>query len=120
MTKEFTHDFARKWLESWNSGDLDRILEHYSEDFSIQTPMALKLFPESQGTISGKERVREYWEKGLKLIPNLEFELKNLLNGIDSISIYYANTATNTEAVEMMYFDDQKKVNKVIVSYSTV
>lgn len=120
MTKEFTHDFARQWLESWNSRELDRILDHYSEDFSIQTPMALKLFPESGGTISGKRNVKEYWKKGLELIPDLEFELKDLLTGIDSISIYYTNIATNTEAVEMMYFNDQNKVNKVIVSYSNI
>lgn len=120
MNNEFTHGFARKWLESWNSRDLDQILEHYSEDFSVHTPMALQLFPESKGTISGKERVREYWKKGLELIPNLEFELKDVLTGIDSVSIYYKNIATSAEAVEMMYFDEQRKVNKVIVSYSTV
>lgn len=120
MTKEFTHDFARKWVEAWNSRDINRILDHYSEDFSIQTPMAIKLFPESRGTISGKEMVRKYWEKGLEQIPDLQFDLKDLLTGIDSISIYYTNISTNTDAVEMMYFDDQGKISRAIVSYSNV
>ncbi len=29
--------FAKEWLESWNSHDLDRILSHYSDDLEITT-----------------------------------------------------------------------------------
>jgi len=32
-------EFAREWIEAWNSHNIDRILDHYSEDFEMTTPM---------------------------------------------------------------------------------
>ena len=34
--------FAKEWIESWNSHDIDKILNHYSDDFEITTPMIKK------------------------------------------------------------------------------
>ncbi len=31
--------FANAWIESWNSHNLDNILEHYADDIEITTPM---------------------------------------------------------------------------------
>ena len=31
--------FAVKWIESWNSHDLNRILSHYADDVEVTTPM---------------------------------------------------------------------------------
>jgi ketosteroid isomerase-like protein len=54
MTKEFATNFATSWINSWNSHDLEDILSHYSEDFTIETPMAMKLYPQSKGIVQGK------------------------------------------------------------------
>ncbi|WP_230627538.1 nuclear transport factor 2 family protein [Methanosarcina barkeri] len=31
--------FARELIEAWNSHNIDRILDHYSEDFEMTTPI---------------------------------------------------------------------------------
>jgi len=54
MTKEFATAFARGWVDAWNTHDLERILSHYSEDFTIESPMAVKLYPQSGGTVVGE------------------------------------------------------------------
>lgn len=118
MTIEFAEKFAKEWIEDWNSHDLDKILSHYSDNFSIETPMALKLFPESNGLITGKSNVRKYWTIGIERIPNLKFELLDLLIGVNGLTIYYINTATNKKSVEVMNFNSTKKVDKAIVNYS--
>lgn len=118
MMTGFAKRFAKEWIDAWNSHDLDRILSHYSEDFSIETPMAIKFVPGSNGNISGKGNVRKYWAIGLEKIPNLKFELLDLLTGVNSLTIYYINTATNRKSVEVMSFNSEKKVNKAIVNYS--
>ncbi|WP_162126938.1 nuclear transport factor 2 family protein [Flavobacterium phycosphaerae] len=114
----YAHQFAQEWVDSWNSHNLDQILSHYSDDFTIETPMAIKLYPQSNGLVAGKEEVRKYWTIGLERIPDLKFELLEVLTGVNGISIYYLNTATQKKAVEVMQFNEQQKVYKAIVHYS--
>jgi hypothetical protein len=118
FTKEFANQFAIDWVEAWNSHDIEKILSHYSDDFTIETPMAAKLFPASNGLVIGKTEVRKYWLVGLERIPNLEFVIIDVLIGVSSISVYYLNTGNHKKSVEMMFFNEEMKVNKAIVNYS--
>lgn len=118
MTKDFAIQFAREWVDCWNSHDLEKILSHYSEDFTIETPMAVKLYPESEGIVVGKSEVRKYWKIGLERIPDLKFEILDVLVGVNGLAIYMLNTATNRKSVEVMNFNSEKKVNKAIVNYA--
>jgi hypothetical protein len=118
ITPEFAHEFAANWAQSWNSHDIVAILSHYSDDFTITTPMAAKLVPESNGTVSGIDAVRNYWLKGLSLIPELHFDVKDVLVGVNCLTIYYINTATGRKSAENVFFNAEGKVNKAIVMYS--
>lgn len=97
---------------------LRKILSHYSEDFTIETPMAIKLYPQSHGIVVGKNEVRKYWTIGLGRSPNLKFELLDLLIGVNSIGLYLFNTSSKKKSVELMSFNNENKVNKAIVTYS--
>ena len=55
--------FAKEWVESWNSHNLDDILSHYSEEIEITTPMIKLAGGIENGSLKGKENVRGYWEK---------------------------------------------------------
>lgn len=118
MTKEFATTFARDWVNAWNSHDLEKILSHYSEDFIIESPMAVKLYPQSKGIVIGKSEVRKYWAIGLVKSPHLQFELLDLLVGVNSIGLYLFNTSSNKKSVELMSFNHENKVNKAIVTFS--
>ncbi|MCB0644946.1 MAG: nuclear transport factor 2 family protein [Phaeodactylibacter sp.] len=117
MDKEFTAKFSKEWVESWNAHDLEMILSHYSDDFEIESPLALERFPESGGKITGKEHVRTYWNLGLQLNPDLEFELLNVLSGVNSISIYYLSKSSKKRVIETMVFNPDLKVCRAIVNY---
>ena len=118
MTKEFATAFASDWVDSWNSHDLEKILSHYSDDFTIETPMAAKLYPQSHGIVVGKGEVRKYWTIGLEKSRNLRFEILDVLVGVNSLALYLFNTSSNKKSVELMSFNSENKVNKAIVTYS--
>ena len=118
MTKEFANAFARDWVGAWNAHDIEKILLHYSEDFTIETPMAAKLYPQSHGIVVGKSEVRKYWTIGLEKSPNLKFEILDVLVGVKSLGLYLFNTSSNKKSVELMSFNSEMKVDKAIVIYS--
>ena len=118
ISTEFAKEFAQTWIRDWNSHNLDQILSHYTDDFTIESPLALKRLPETNGVVIGKENVRKYWTIGLESNPNLHFEILDLLIGVNSITIYYLNTASGKKSAELMLFNDDKKVMKAIVNYA--
>ena len=110
MQKEFAQQFAKEWVQSWNTHDIETILSHYTDDFEIESPIAQKRFPESGGVLKSKQAIRKYWRIGLERNPNLEFEIIDVLVGVKSLSIYYHSKAANKRVIETMTFNDQRKV----------
>lgn len=110
-------EFAKIWIESWNSHDLENILSHYSDDVEISTPMIKMSLGVNNGTLVGKEKVAEYWSKALKKLPDLHFELIDITEGVDSVALYY-KSVLNKMAIEVMYFNKEGKVNRIIAHYN--
>lgn len=109
-------NFANQWINSWNSHDLENILSHYADDIEITTPM-IKTFTSGENTLKGKEAVKNYWEKALEKVPDLHFELYEVTYGINSIALYY-QSIMNKKAMEVMFFNEEGKVNKMFAFYT--
>lgn len=109
--------FAKEWIESWNSHDLEDIMKHYADDIQITTPMLKLAAGIESGSIQGKEEVRAYWEKALTKIPDLHFELVEVTSSINSVALYY-KSVMNKMAIEVMFFDENGLVNKMIAHYT--
>ena len=109
LTREAALAFAREWIDSWNSHDLDRILSHYTDDFEMSSPLIVSLFGEPSGTLKGKERVRSYWTLGLQRRPNLRFELLEVFGGANSLVIYYRSEQAPL-VTEVLVFDQSGQV----------
>jgi ketosteroid isomerase-like protein len=110
--------FAREWVNSWNSHDLDRILSHYTEDFEMTSPFIVQLMNEPTGTIKGKENIRAYWAKALERIQDLHFDLIEVLTSVDSITIYY-HAVLGRRAAEVLFFNENGKISRAIAHYNT-
>jgi hypothetical protein len=109
--------FAKEWINSWNSHNLEDILNHYSDDIEITTPMIRLAAGGSTGSLKGKEAVKDYWAKALQKIPDLYFELIDVTEGVDSVALYY-KSVMNKKAVEVMFFNEAGKVNKMFAHYT--
>ncbi len=111
------NEFARKWIADWNSHDLNQILSHYTDDFEITTPMIKMALGDNTGTLKGKVAVREYWTKALEKFPGLHFELFDVAQGVNSLVLYY-QSILGKKAMEVMFFDPENKIYKVIAHYT--
>lgn len=83
--------FADKWVTDWNGHDLDSLLELFAEDVVFTSPVAARLLASSGGVLRGKAALRDYWTQGLRLIPDLHFEVVALYVGVDTLVINYRN-----------------------------
>ena len=79
---EFAKKFAEEWVTDWNSHELEKILTHYSEDFIIESPLAEKRIPGSNGKVAGKANIKAYWKMGLGANSKLEFEIIDIFCGV--------------------------------------
>lgn len=108
--------FAEEWIRAWNSHDLEDILSHYAEDIEVTTPMIALATGGKENTLRGKEAVREYWRKALDKFPDLHFELIGSTAGVNSVALFY-KSIMDKHAVEVMFFDDEGKINKMCAHY---
>jgi hypothetical protein len=112
-------EFAESWIEAWNSHSIDEILEHYSEDFEMTTPMIALVMNNQTGTLKGKNNVKTYWEKALEKVPDIRFELINTFVSVKSLVICY-KAVYGKLAAEVFFFGEDGKVIRSIAHYNEV
>ena len=95
--------FAQQWVKDWNAHDVDALLDHFTDDVVFTSPAAIRIFG-GDGVIRGKEALRTYWSEGIRLIPDLHFEVLALYVGISTLVINYRNQAGGVVS-EVLTFD---------------
>jgi hypothetical protein len=91
MDEPRAHEFVRRWLDGWNSHDIDAVLAHFADAVIFTSPVAARIVAGSDGVIRGRDALRAYWSEGIRLIPDLRFELVGVYVGIDTLTINYRN-----------------------------
>lgn len=81
--------FAENWIAAWNAHDIDAVLIDFSDDFEFLSPFISQVVDEISGKLAGKAAVRAYWTTALARLPNLHFELVDVLSGVDSLCVLY-------------------------------
>ncbi|WP_020683957.1 YybH family protein [Marinobacterium rhizophilum] len=115
IDKEFADSFAKHWIDSWNSHDLEAILSHYTEDFELYSPIIPERMGIPEGKLKGKASVGKYWAIGLSTNPKLYFEFINVFIGVESLVIYYKGRKGYSS--EVFYFNNQGKVCRAVAHY---
>ena len=115
LTRIQADEFAAEWIAAWNSHDLERILSHYSADFTMASPRIATIANEPSGVLRGKAAVAAYWAKALALLPDLHFELIATFVGADSVAIHYEGV--RGPAVEVFFFDADGLVCRAAAHY---
>lgn len=116
MTPEHAAEFAREWIASWNAHDLDRILSHYTDDFEMSSPFIVRIMNEPSGTLTGKERIRAYWQAALARNPGLHFTLIAVHTGANSVSIHYTHQ-TGLQVTEVFFLNEHGLVYRAAAHY---
>lgn len=116
MERSFAERFAADWIAAWNAHDLERVLEHYADDFEMSSPVIVQIAGEPSGTLKGKTAVGAYWRKALQLMPELHFELHEVLAGVDSVVLHYRGA--RGPAAEVFHFGPDGKVSRAYAHYA--
>ena len=116
MDRESAERFAIEWIAAWNANDLDRILSHYADGFTMASPVIRRLGRAADGRLRGKAAVGAYWRAALDATPSLRFELVATLVGADGQTLLYRG-ATGRLVAEVMRFDADGKVKAASAYY---
>jgi hypothetical protein len=117
MDEQQAKKLAAHWIESWNSHDLDRIMDHYDDDIILTSPVAARLLNDPEGAVRGKQALRSYFSKGLAFYPDLKFHLLDTLWGLHTLVLYYRNQ-NGARTAEFMEIEENGKVSRVIANYA--
>ena len=108
IERGWAEEFAREWIEGWNAHDLERVLAHYADDFEMTSPLIVQRLGIADGKLKGKETVRRYWSQGLASMPDLHFNLIDVIVGVNSVAIVYESETMSRTVVEYIQFNEQK------------
>jgi len=117
LTANQARKFAQEWIEAWNGRDLESVLSHYTDDFEMSSPFIAAFGGEPSGTLKGKAAVRAYWENAIQRIPDIQFELLEVLTCTNSIAIYY-RAVLGKLATEVLFLDEDGKAYKALAHYT--
>ena len=110
-------EFDAEWIAAWNAHDLERILSHYHDDFTMRSPLIIQLMNEPSGALHGKAQIRPYWAKGLAAQPPIQFELLDVLLGVNSLTIYYYSVG-RVNVAETLIFNEAGQITQGMAQYS--
>ena len=117
MTRDEIRLLAEHWVAAWNAHDLEAIMSHYDDAVELISPVAEQLLGIPNGKVTGKPNLREYFRRGLEAYPELHFDLKDLLVGLNTLVLYYTNQK-GTRTGEFMELSAEGKVKRVVAHYS--
>ena len=117
LTEDDARTFADAWVAAWNGRDLDEIMRHYAKGVTLTSPLVTRRYGRANGTLRGRKTLREYFEIGLRQVPELRFELRSVLVGPAGLAIVYARE-NGALVVETLALNNGGKVRRARVYYS--
>ena len=108
-SEEDAQRVSEAWIAAWNRHDLDAILGLYAEDVVSASPLAVSRLGLPDGTVRGKDQLRDYFARGLQPGTQLHFTLQRVLTGVDGFAIYYTRH-DGSHSVDIMTLNDAGKI----------
>ena len=71
-------NIAFMWFAAFNEHNLEKLLSLYDDKAQHYSPKLKIKHPETNGLISGKNALREWWQDAFDRLPTLKYEVKSL------------------------------------------
>lgn len=95
--------------------DVDRILDHYEEDFEMSSPLIVSLMGEPSGRLAGKVAIRAYWARALARVSQVNFKLLATLVGVQSVTVVYSGS--RGVSAEVLHIGPSGKISAAFAHY---
>ena len=89
MSLEKNQSIAFKWFEAFNAHNLEQLLSLYDDDAQHFSPKLKVRQPETNGLITGKSALREWWKDAFERIPTLHYKVTSLTANGDRVFMEY-------------------------------
>lgn len=116
LSAEQAQRLAAEWVAAWNAHDVEAIMALYAPQIVFQTPTIIDTLGIPDGRVSGKQRLREHFARGLDRLPDLRFELENVYVGVRSLAITY-RWHDATPVCELHEYDQDDLIVRVQALY---
>ena len=115
MTPEKLQSIAFKWFDTFNNKELEKLLSLYDDDAVHYSPKLRSLNPETNGFITGKQALREWWQEAFERSPSLNYKVKSVTANGDRVCMEYTRTVENEADMHIAEVLDIKE-DKIIAS----
>jgi hypothetical protein len=114
MDKKQISNAANNWIRAWNSGDLGKILDHYTDDVVLYSTAAKRRWNAEDGRLIGKLAIESHFRKAFEEVPHMQLEFMKLLYGTDGILLVYKRE-TGMMTADFVLFNEDGKIKEVRV-----
>jgi len=108
----------KQFLDFWNKQDLSSCAKYITDNVELHSSYALKLFPESNGILKGKEMVLEYIQLIFKGFVDIVVSDPSITK-VDDYFVVKANNETNTLSYYLHYYINEDDLIYLVKSNMT-
>lgn len=115
MSPEKNLSIAHAWFEAFNSHNLEKLLSLYDDEAMHFSPKLKIKHPETNGYVTGKEALRNWWQEAFDNIPSLQYKVTSLTSNPDRVFMEYIRMVTGENDMLVAEVLEIKE-NKIITS----
>lgn len=97
MTPENLQSIAFRWFDAFNSHNLEQLLSLYDDEARHFSPKLKIRKPETNGYVSGKQALREWWQDAFDRLPSLQYTVTSLTANSDRVFMEYIRKVNGEE-----------------------
>lgn len=80
---------AQRWFAAFNAHDLEGLLALYADDAEHYSPKLKVRRPETNGVVTGKDALRDWWRDAFQRLPTLRYEVIKLTADDEQVFMEY-------------------------------
>ena len=69
---------AQQWVAAFNAHDLEKLLSLYDDNAEHFSPKLKIRKPETNGLVTGKDALRDWWQDAFDRLPSLHYKVTSL------------------------------------------
>lgn len=89
MSSHQNKQIALRWFDAFNAHDLDMLLSLYSDTAQHYSPKLKSRRPETNGLVSGKAALRDWWKDAFERLPDLQYTVVKLTADEEQVFMEY-------------------------------
>jgi len=111
-----TRTLVSDWIDSWNRHDLDGIMRHYADAVVFEANTVVLRWNRPDGRLHGFAELRQHFQRGLDLAPELHFELEDVFTSPSGYATLYRRDNGN-RVLDVVELNDEAKAIHVKAFY---